>query len=462
MKLTKKQKTLLLIGIGLLLIYLCGVIIFSMNTLPNTYVNGQNRSFQSKKEIFEYREPDRTVHFQGLAGEDFHVRESDIDFTRHVQGAPALHQSAWAWPLAFFQRDEYNIAYDVTYDEQKLHFIVLDSPLNEEGTLPTDARIEVGDKGAEIVPEVRGTRIVPEKAAQHIVQAFTDGATDVTLDDIYIEPTLKKDDPQILAEKEQIDSILRSSVHFDFEDRQYDLAGKTLLGLYDRTEDGKYVFNDDRLATWVADIARETDTLGEYRNFEATGIGTIQVPPGIYGWQMDVATTVEEIKKKLEKEGDFEMIPAYNAYGGVRASNDIGDTYIEIDLSRQHLWAYIDGELYLESDIVSGVVDGKHETPVGVNCIWSMERDQTLTGTKTGDQPEYETPVKYWMPIDYKGVGMHDAPWRGAFGGDIYISAGSHGCINLPPSVAEEIFKAYETMTPVVVYESSTSYSKTE
>lgn len=37
-----------------------------------------------------------------------------------------------------------------------------------------------------------------------------------------------------------------------------------------------------------------------------------------------------------------------------RSSNDIGNTYIEVDLSRQKMWYYVDGELYVETDIVSG------------------------------------------------------------------------------------------------------------
>lgn len=64
------------------------------------------------------------------------------------------------------------------------------------------------------------------------------------------------------------------------------------------------------------------------------------------------------------------------------------------------------------------------------------------------------------MPIGWDGEGFHDAPWRGgAFGGGIYFSNGSHGCLNLPPHVAQVIFDNVEIHTPVIVYESSTNNS---
>ena len=63
------------------------------------------------------------------------------------------------------------------------------------------------------------------------------------------------------------------------------------------------------------------------------------------------------------------------------------------------------------------------------------------------------------MPIGWDGEGLHDAPWRGGFGGNIYFTGGSHGCLNLPPAIATKLFDNVQHGTPVVVYESSTNYS---
>ena len=123
------------------------------------------------------------------------------------------------------------------------------------------------------------------------------------------------------------------------------------------------------------------------------------------------------------------------------------------------MWVYIDGELVLESSIVTGLPNTtKWATNVGVGSILSKAANQTLRGDGF-DGSRYETPVDYWMPIGWDGEGFHDAPWRGGFGGNIYFSNGSHGCLNLPPAVAGQLFDMIPYGAPVVVYESSTSNS---
>ena len=65
---------------------------------------------------------------------------------------------------------------------------------------------------------------------------------------------------------------------------------------------------------------------------------------------------------------------------------------------------------------------------------------------------DYESDVTYFMPFAYN-VGIHDASWRGGkFGGEIYKSSGSHGCINAPLEVADTIYKKIEVGTPVIAY----------
>lgn len=66
----------------------------------------------------------------------------------------------------------------------------------------------------------------------------------------------------------------------------------------------------------------------------------------------------------------------------------------------------------------------------------------------------YNTKVSYWMPFN-KNIGMHDASWRNSFGGCIYKTNGSHGCINLPPNKAKEIYSYLDTFFPIIVYDST-------
>ena len=134
-----------------------------------------------------------------------------------------------------------------------------------------------------------------------------------------------------------------------------------------------------------------------------------------------------------------------NSNAGVKYT---GNTYIEVDICHQHLWYYVNGELFLESDVVTGKEsDPERATPPGAYKVWSRESPRKL-GTYAVQG--YETWVNYWMPVTYTGIGLHDLN-RSAYGGDIYINNGSHGCINLPLDVAKKIYDEVTINTPVMI-----------
>ena len=141
----------------------------------------------------------------------------------------------------------------------------------------------------------------------------------------------------------------------------------------------------------------------------------------------------------------MEREPVYEQTALYRGSDDIGNTYIEIDYTKQHMWYYKDGALQMESDFVSGNLARQNGSVDGVYKIVYKQRNATLVGEG------YSSPVSYFMPFAYN-IGIHDASWRDTFGGTIYKTSGSHGCINVPPAFAEQLFNAVDKGTPVVAY----------
>ena len=65
--------------------------------------------------------------------------------------------------------------------------------------------------------------------------------------------------------------------------------------------------------------------------------------------------------------------------------------------------------------------------------------------------PGYASPVSYWMPFN-GGVGLHDATWRGSFGGTIYKTNGSHGCVNIPLKAAKVVYENLTYTMPIIVW----------
>lgn len=216
--------------------------------------------------------------------------------------------------------------------------------------------------------------------------------------------------------------------------------------------DGHWDIDDEKIAEFVAGLQKKFDTWDYDKILDTTpGLGEeskqVRVRPGEYGWRVDRKTEVQEISVMLRRNGttvhDIHFSSKAASWGN--PNRDYGDSYVEIDLTRQHLWLYIDGELRVSSDIVSGMMNTERQTPGGAYAVYYKQSPAVLRGA------DYESPVSYWMPFN-GGIGLHDATWQWAFGGDVCYYSGSHGCINLPLDSAGEIYGLVEKGFPVLCY----------
>lgn len=187
---------------------------------------------------------------------------------------------------------------------------------------------------------------------------------------------------------------------------------------------------------------KEYDTVGNKKQFRTSSGEDIEVSGGTWGnyYSSDLETEyIIELFNKFNNEND--RTPIYSIeYGDI-----IPNTYIEVSIDKQHLWVYQDGKLVLESDCVTGAKN-KHDTPKGTYYISEKINGKYLTGE------DYKTWVNKWMRLTNTGIGLHDASWRSNFGDNIYSYNGSHGCINLPKSLAYKLYDIIERKTAVVIY----------
>ena len=109
------------------------------------------------------------------------------------------------------------------------------------------------------------------------------------------------------------------------------------------------------------------------------------------------------------------------------------------------MYYYVQGNLQIETPVVTGNTSRKMGTPTGVNYVYLKQKNRILRG------PNYASHVDFWMPV--KGnIGIHDAAWRSNYGGTIYQTNGSHGCINTPRAAMEQLYDMVEVGTPVVMF----------
>jgi lipoprotein-anchoring transpeptidase ErfK/SrfK len=150
--------------------------------------------------------------------------------------------------------------------------------------------------------------------------------------------------------------------------------------------------------------------------------------------------TAITVTKDINKAGAWRFERTTYADPGVKPG-----TYVDIDISSQKVRYVRNGKIIFATSCVTGNVAAGHSTPTGTFKVQSKTRNTILRGA------DYASPVKYWMPFA-GGVGLHDANWRSSFGGSIYKTNGSHGCINMPPSVVPKLWKLVRVGTVVVVH----------
>ena len=118
--------------------------------------------------------------------------------------------------------------------------------------------------------------------------------------------------------------------------------------------------------------------------------------------------------------------------------------FVEVSIAEQKLWLFKDGNLLLETDVVTGNKRRGRSTPLGEYSVKAKARNVVLRGR------DYASFVSYWMPF-HGGYGLHDANWRRRFGSQIYVSGGSHGCVNIPPKYAPLVYSNTNVGTPVII-----------
>lgn len=221
-------------------------------------------------------------------------------------------------------------------------------------------------------------------------------------------------------------------------------------GEYVAGKGGAYLLDKNKVKAYAESVSKDMTTyFGKPWEFIDHNGETIEVPAGNYGRALKTAaltnklTTAFELAESGSYELEFQFYPASSKevlYGA-----GYGDSYVEVDLTEQHIYVYLNGELVFDSPCVTGDVRLKRETPKGVFYIEYKQRNRTLRGE------DYATPVSYWMHF-YNHCGFHDAGWRRAFGGEIYLKDGSHGCVNMPPAKAKELYELVYSGMPVLVY----------
>lgn len=446
-------------GLGsiMLIVYIAVAVYFSSHFYEDTEIYGIDCSQKSVEEVKilvadkldEYR---LEVKERGGASEYLSADQIDLKFVDNSSiDRMARAQRSYIWPVMLLmeRNDVAGVAF--TYDQKKALTAFKDlecmNPIYTKA--PTDAYVQVTDSGFEVVKETEGNTLNPETTAKALYAALDGGKSvlDLEEEDCYLKPDLYSDDEALVAEAEAKDVLVQADITYEFGSRQERVNAPVIAQWITQAADGSYVIDDVEVTEYVEALAAKYDTFGLPRQFYTSLGTTVTLTDGDYGWCMDQDATVVDLLNALGSGYQGTMEPQYTYTAMSREENDIGDTYVEICISQQVMWCYKDGVCIVYTPVVTGNPNKGNATPS--NGVWSIDakmQNYTLVGEG------YRSPVDFWMPFN-GNVGIHDMQTRAYFGGTIYLTNGSHGCINTPYANAKTIYENVSIGTPVIVYD---------
>lgn len=432
-----------------------GVSVYFMeHFFPGTTINGDNAGLYTVKQANELllsqaRAYTLTVKERGggtvvLTPEELGMSFSENDEVRVLK----RRENGFLWPRMFWQTDLYQIGPGISYDEESFEKAV-DSCM-KQGASPENAWVELDETGYQVHKEEQGAQIDRESLEGQIRIASESLIPELDMDQAgcYVEPAITTESQEFKELTAKLDQWLGAEVTYTFGNES-ETVDRSVISSFITVDEEQCdaELSEAAVAAWVKDLAGKRDTYKQSHTFQSTLRGTITVKGGNYGWQIDRETESAALLASIENGEKVTREPAYshraNAWNG--ANGDIGSTYIEVDMGAQHMWCYKNGALVIDTDVVTGNISMNYGTPSMVSAIQYKARNAVLKGAN------YRTPVSYWMPF-YGNYGIHDANWRAEFGGDIYLTGGSHGCVNTPPSAMKVVYENMETGTPVVLY----------
>lgn len=454
----KKIAAIISISVGgvILLCYLTLSIWFSFHFNKNTYIDGQNVSYHTVKSVkntIDTYMSGYTLSVNGREHASFVIRPEDIDMTiQAVSNEKSIKkkQNGFLWFLYLNnKRKDYKTSYEVTYDKEKLYQFLKDQDCMQEKNMekPKDAYVAVDKSEAVIIPETEGSYLDTDKVHEVIETALEQvkATTDLDKEACYENAEITADSKEIADRKKALETYLTVQIDYSIDRVSWTLDAST-FGSWLYYDNGKWKFKKKSVQAYVRQLAETYDTVGTTRTFQTYTGRYVEETGNRYGWAIDVEAETKGLREALASGKSQERTPefsqtgaAYNKYG------DIGYSYVEVDLSNQHVYLIIDGKLVEDSPCVTGCVKEGHGTPDGLYSITYKESPSVLRGE------DYETKVNFWMPFN-RGIGLHDATWRDKFGGDIYYSGGSHGCVNLPYQKAAVIYENIYAGMPVICY----------
>ena len=446
-----------------LAVYIGVAMHYSERFLPGTSMNGEDCSGKTVNEL-EKELQERVEEYELVLQERNDVTEiikgTDIGIQYNNTGAvkeAMKQQNSFAWIISMFQKKNIIANVDFVYDEAKLTEVItnLECLKEENQILPVSAIPVYADGKFVIQEETYGSKIKTEELEKAVIESVNTMQTVLNLEEVqcYEAPKFLKDSEEVVAANDMLNKYLSAKITYSLDSITVTLDATQISGWLSVDENMEIILSESGVKAFA-------DTLGDTYNTKpraqqiTTPTGKVATVSGATkGRIIGTAAECEQLIKEIKEGKVITREPIIAQQATPAGQYAWGKTYVEVDLSAQHMWYIQNGSVVFESDVVTG--SPGRDTPAGVFEILTKKRNKTLVGNivpETG-KPEYETPVDYWARVTWSGIGFHDATWQPDFGGQLYKEGyGSHGCINMPLEAVAQFYGMISVGDPVVIH----------
>lgn len=445
-----------ILGYGIMAYY------FTNHFYPNTKINNLDCSYKTVEEVERYFKNNISEYeliINGLDGVKDVIKSQDIgmkyDQTDQIKKIME-NQNTLMWPTVYFDNSSEKAELKIKYDEASMKKI-MDGlhALTVEQIPSQSAKPEFNGQIYEIKPEVIGTAIQRDLLEDEILEAVLEQKKEIDLvkEKCYKAPEFTQESKEVKDACDLLNKYIQTEVTYLMPEKV--VIDAKIISEWLSVDDKMHVeIKDDAIKEWLRNFGIKYDTIGATRRYTAPSGKEVEVSGGTYGWSVDEKQEAELLKEHVKKGEKVQREPVFVQKAASGMPQDFGDTYIDIDLSMQRMWYVQNGSVVIDTPVVTGKPVPEKVTPTGVFSVLEKELNKTLIGQimpETG-KPEYKVPVSYWLRVTWSGIGIHDTSYRSSYGGTIYETDGSHGCINTPYDQVQSLYNMASVGTPVVIH----------
>lgn len=446
---------IIIVTTAIIFIYLLISIYFTNHFFFNTKINGINLSLKSYEEAqdilkssindYKLQITEREGKTEEILGKDIGLQYNEKNSVSDVKKV----QAPLKWIISLIKNQNYYIDDLVIYNNDNLKNKIKELDcLNKDIIEPKNVGFKYSNGSYELIEEVYGNKVYENKLYETIENSILNGDLKVDLNDkrCYENPEYTVNSEKTIETKDILNKYVSTKITYLFGSKSEVLDGSRINEWLSVDDNLEVLINEKAVKDYVLELSSKYNTVGIARNFKSSTGKNVEVKGGYYGWKINYVAETRMLLENIKLGAVLEKEPIYTQKALNRDGDDIGDTYVEINITSQHLWFYKDGKLITQGDIVTGDPGKGYSTKLGTYMLNYKQKEATLRG------PNYEAKVTYWMPFN-GNIGIHDASWRYSFGGGIYKGNGTHGCVNSPSYLAKTVFENIEEGTPVICYE---------